>query len=223
MGSPFVPQHIQLEPGVEIFPGEQYTFNFTIIAPCTNTTCNLTARMSRYATAKSKGIVFGDIYWEIIEVSDQVKQAVKVLTANPTKVTNTYVSLKGSVRNTTVLPATLERFVTPPNGKESAYFQPNTSELYVAWRGDSNGPQNMTSLSAGVLNAAESRFPANSKGQGIPIYSPGGNASLDNAKKGYQPGILGNYHTLEANMTYMSRKPVAGQRDYLIINPSTFS
>ncbi len=143
-----------------------------------------------------QGIIFGDIYWEIIEVSDQMKQAVKVLTVNPTKVTNSFVSLKGSVRNTTVLPATLAAVRhTTKRERIRVLSSANTSDLYVAWMGDSNGPQNMTSLSTGVLNAAESRFPANSKGQGIPIYPPGGNASLDNAKNGYEPGILGNYNT----------------------------
>ena len=214
-------KHIELERGLVINPGDYYTFNFTLIAPCTNTTCNLTARMSRYAyaTQKYQGIKFGDIAWEIVVVSDQNKQGINSPQVNTIKGHNSLVYLNGSARNKTLLTATSQRFVTLPIGKETPSLQRNTSDLYTARIGDFNRPQNMTSLSTGVLNAAESRFPANSKGQGIPIYPPGGNVSIDNAKNGYEPGILGNYNNLEANRTYMSRKPVAGQRDYLTIIP----
>ena len=209
-GFTIIPQHVQLEPGVEIFHGDQYTFNFTIIAPCSNTTCNLTARMSRYATEKSRGIVFGDTYWEIIQVSDQMKQAVKVLPVNTLKGSNSFVSLKGSFKNTTLLPVTSQRFVTLPARNESIYLRNGALGMNTAGISDFNGPHSMAPFSTGVLNTAESRFLTNPKSQGITIFSLVGNVSTDSARKGLKPAILGNYNTIVANRTYVSTKQIAG-------------
>jgi hypothetical protein len=68
----------------------------------------------------------------------------------------------------------------------------------------------MTPLSAGTLDAAESRLLAVPKTQGIQIYPPSSNGSIYNARKGIEPVILGNYHTLVVNRTYVVTRTVTG-------------
>ena len=113
-GISIIPQHVELERGIVVYPGDFYTFNFTITAPCTNIPCNMTSRISRYATSKSSGIPFGDISSELVVVSDQQKQVVKVLPLNTTKDRSSFTMSKEYTRNTTFPVYSEQRFVTLP-------------------------------------------------------------------------------------------------------------
>jgi parallel beta-helix repeat protein len=222
-GFTIVPQHIQLEPGVEIFPGEQYTFNFTIIAPCTNTTCNLTARMSRYATAKSKGIVFGDIYWEIIDVSDQVKQAVKTMPVNIFKGSNSLVLQKDRAVNITIRQATMHQFVPIPTGKESRYLPLDIPDRYVAGKEDVRGLRNMTLPSSRAPGVTESRFQALYQGEGAPVYPVAGDVFMINARKGIETAVTENDPDIFTNSISTPDTSFSSQRNYLkILSPVLF-
>jgi hypothetical protein len=214
-GITIIPQPVELERGVVVNPGEDYTFNYTIIAPCTNTTCNLTARMSRYATGKFQGIKFGDTAWKIVEVSDQQKHVAKAPPVNATKASIPLVSFKESVRNTTFPPFVSQRVVTLPTWNETPYHVRNTSDLYTARTGDFNKPLNLTHLTTSRLNISEPWSNGIPRSQGIPIYPLGGNVSIDVARQGPKPAIQGYNYTLAVNRTYQFTKPVAVQRDYL--------
>ncbi len=214
-GITIIPQPVELERGVVINHGGNYTFNFTIIAPCTNTTCNLTARMSRYAAGKYQGIKFGDTAWRIVVVADQPKQVIKVLPANTTKASISLVSLQRNVKMTTFLPVIPPRVVMLPNRNETTYPLHNTSDLYTVGITDFNKPLNLAPITAGRLNVSEPQLAAIPKSQGIPIYPMSGNVSIEIDRKGPAPDISVDFKVLAANKTYRSAKLVAGQRDYL--------
>jgi hypothetical protein len=181
--------------------------------------------MSRYAysIAKYQGIKFGDTAWEIVSVSDRAKQVVKALPVNTTKGSNSLVSLNGSVRTTTFLPTTSQRFFTQPAGNESPYLQRKVSDLYTASIGDFNGPQNITPPSKGMQYNTESRLQTISKYQGIPIYPTSGNVSVDIVRKDPEPVISGYYRNIGSNRNYPYTKSVAGQRNYLSIIPPAYA
>ncbi|MCX6700534.1 MAG: right-handed parallel beta-helix repeat-containing protein, partial [Methanomicrobiales archaeon] len=222
-GITIIPKPVELERGVVVNPGEDYTFNYTIIAPCTNTTCNLTARMSRYATGKFQGIKFGDTAWKIVGVSDQQKHVAKALPVNTTKASISLVSFKESVRNTTFPPFVSQRVVTLPAWNETPYRVRNTSDLYTARIGDFNKPLNMTPPNMNRLNNSEPGSQGIPKSQGIPIYPMGGNVSIDGDLQGSKPAVPGYNYTLMVNRTYQFTKPVPVQRDYLEIIPPLLS
>ncbi|MEI6293105.1 MAG: NosD domain-containing protein, partial [Methanomicrobiales archaeon] len=212
-GIQFIPQRVGIERGVVVNPGENYTFNFTIIAPCANTTCNITARMSRYAYGNYQGIKFGDTAWEVVTVSDQVKQAVKGIPVNTTKVSNSFVSLKERPRNITHQNVTLQRLVTISAGKEPTYLQRNTSVLYKERIADFYQLQNTTSITKNILGVAESRFQTASKVQVAPVYPPVGDISIGNTRKGTE--TAGYYPNLVTNSTNQPVKSLLNQRSPL--------